>query len=101
MSIRRDKEGHFYLDQGTDAERVELDSKLKRTSPDQERWLPPEKIIRESPKRMQGIGDLVAKIAEPIANAIGMDKKNCGCQKRQEWLNRYFPFRKEGNGETQ
>lgn len=42
---------------------------------------------------LRGLGDLVAKIAEPIAAAIGLDKSKCGCAKRQATLNRIFPFK--------
>jgi hypothetical protein len=41
---------------------------------------------------MRGLGDLVAKIADPIANVIGLNKATCGCQKRQDWLNQAVPF---------
>ena len=41
---------------------------------------------------MRGLGDLVAKIAEPIASVIGLNKATCGCQKRQDWLNQAVPF---------
>ena len=41
---------------------------------------------------MRGLGDLVAKVADPIARAIGLDKSKCGCAKRQEALNRLVPF---------
>jgi len=45
-----------------------------------------------TPAPMRGLGDLVAKIADPIAKTIGLNKSQCGCQKRQEWLNRAVPF---------
>jgi hypothetical protein len=41
---------------------------------------------------MRGLGDLVAKIADPIARVINLDKSSCGCAKRQEWLNKAVPF---------
>lgn len=41
---------------------------------------------------MRGLGDLVAKFADPIAKAIGMDKTKCGCAGRQAALNARFPF---------
>lgn len=46
----------------------------------------------EQAKPMRGLGDLVAKVADPIARAIGLDKSKCGCAKRQEALNRLVPF---------
>ena len=49
----------------------------------------------------KGLGDSVAK----VANAIGADKiaaawsnttgKDCGCKKRQEALNKMFPYDNE------
>jgi hypothetical protein len=44
------------------------------------------------PAPMRGLGDLVAKIADPIAKTIGINKSKCGCRSRQEWLNRAVPF---------
>jgi len=50
-------------------------------------------------KKSQGLGDDIAKItkamkidvaAANIANAMG--KKDCGCKKRQEKLNKMFPY---------
>jgi len=41
---------------------------------------------------MRGLGDLVAKIANPIARIIRLDKSKCGCAARQEWLNNAVPF---------
>ena len=41
---------------------------------------------------MRGLGDLVAKFAEPIGKIIGLDKATCGCAKRQAALNARFPF---------
>lgn len=43
-----------------------------------------------------GLGDLVAKVAQPIAKAIdavaGTNVQGCGgCKKRQEALNRFLP----------
>lgn len=45
----------------------------------------------------RGLGDLVAKVAQPIAKAIdkvaGTNLKECGgCKKRQAALNKMFPF---------
>jgi hypothetical protein len=59
-----------------------------RTSPMQQRVQP------APPDRMRGLGDLIAKVADPIGKAIGLDKAKCGCAKRQERLNRLVPFRK-------
>ena len=42
---------------------------------------------------MRGLGDLVAKMADPIARAIHLDKSSCGCVKKQEWLNKAVPFK--------
>jgi hypothetical protein len=47
--------------------------------------------------RMTGLGDLVAKVAQPIARAIdavaGTNIKGCGgCKSRQEALNKAVPF---------
>jgi hypothetical protein len=51
-------------------------------------------------KKSEGFGDTVAKIthaigadvmAEKIAKAMG--KKDCGCKKRQETLNKMFPYK--------
>ena len=50
-------------------------------------------IIEAAP--MRGLGDLVAKIAEPIARVINLDKSSCGCAKRQEWLNKAVPFNQD------
>jgi hypothetical protein len=47
------------------------------------------------PAKLQGLGDLVAKIANPIAKAVGLNKSKCGCQKRQEWLNQAVPFQRQ------
>lgn len=46
---------------------------------------------------MRGLGDLVAKIANPIAKAINLDKTKCGCAKRQEQLNQLVPFQRPGS----
>jgi len=47
------------------------------------------------PAKLRGLGDLVAKIADPIAKAVGIDKTKCGCVKRQETLNRLLPFQRQ------
>ena len=56
--------------------------------------LPPE--IRRDPKvraKFQGLGDVVAAVAKPIARAIGI--KSCAtCGDRQKALNARFPFRR-------
>lgn len=44
-----------------------------------------------------GLGDVVAKLAQPIAGAIdavaGTNLKNCGgCKRRKELLNKAFPI---------
>lgn len=49
----------------------------------------------KAPAPMRGLGDLVAKIADPIAKAVGLNKSKCGCQKRQEWLNQAVPFQRQ------
>lgn len=46
--------------------------------------------------RPSGLGDIVAKFAQPIAAAadalLGTKLKNCGgCARRRAWLNRKFP----------
>jgi hypothetical protein len=48
-----------------------------------------------TPAPMRGLGDLVAKIADPIAKTIGLDKSKCECAKRQEMLNQLVPFRRQ------
>jgi hypothetical protein len=51
----------------------------------------------KEPEQMQGLGDLVAAVAEPIKKSLpqGIRKylSNCGCEKRQEWLNKLIPFK--------
>ncbi len=51
-------------------------------------------------KRHRGLGDTIAavtkttgidKVAKFVANAAG--KSDCGCNKRQESLNKRFPYR--------
>lgn len=46
------------------------------------------------PAKMRGLGDLVAKIADPIAKAINLDKAKCGCAARQQRLNELVPFQR-------
>jgi len=48
---------------------------------------------RDTPPPMRGLGDLVAKVANPIAKALHIDPAKCGCKARQEWLNRKVPFK--------
>jgi len=51
--------------------------------------------VAVDPAPMRGLGDLVAKIADPIAKTIGLNKSQCGCQKRQDALNRLVPFQRQ------
>ena len=51
--------------------------------------------IKKGTAPMRGLGDLVAKIADPIAKTIGLDKSKCGCAKRQEMLNQLVPFQRQ------
>ena len=49
------------------------------------------------PDRLQGMGDIVAAVAQPVARAIdgafGTDLANCsGCKDRREWLNKKLPL---------
>lgn len=53
--------------------------------------------MRRRPRKIKGLGDLVATVAKPVAAAIdavaGTSLKTCGaCQKRQERLNKAVPF---------
>ena len=52
-------------------------------------------------KKQKGLGDTIAsftkstgldKIADRVAKAAG--KEDCGCKKRQETLNKKFPYKK-------
>lgn len=52
-------------------------------------------------KNQKGLGDTIAsftkttgldKIADRVAKAAG--KEDCGCKKRQETLNKKFPYKK-------
>lgn len=54
----------------------------------------PTEIVK---KKITGIGDVVHKIAQPIAKSIdrlaGTNIQGCGgCQKRRETLNKAFPL---------
>ena len=49
------------------------------------------------PVRVQGLGDVVAKVAKPIARVadrvLGTNLANCrGCKSRQDAMNRRFPL---------
>jgi hypothetical protein len=48
----------------------------------------------ENTDQLRGLGDLIAKFADPIGKALKLDKAKCGCAKRQEKLNELFPFGK-------
>ena len=55
----------------------------------------PAKVVR---KKITGIGDVVHKIAQPIAKSIdmvaGTKIQQCGgCKKRREALNKAFPLK--------
>ncbi len=54
--------------------------------------------VRKQKGKIQGLGDLVAIVAKPLAatldQALGTDLKNCGgCASRQKSWNERFPFR--------
>lgn len=62
------------------------------------------RIIHEQPipadelRKIQGAGDLVAIVAQPIARAadaiFGTELANCsGCKRRQDALNNRFPIK--------
>lgn len=52
------------------------------------------------PKNCDGMGDVVAMVAEPIKRKlqhllpenIATMLNNCGCQKRREMMNKLIPF---------
>lgn len=48
-------------------------------------------------KKSQGLGDTVEKVAyiATLGGLIGPKKKGCGCNKRQEALNKKVPYNKE------
>jgi hypothetical protein len=75
--------GVYTLRNGTEAERSELDAKLVRVAPGEERWWPPG-VIRAP---VRGLGDVVARVTD----ALGI-KKCGGCAKRQKKLNDLFPL---------
>ncbi len=45
-----------------------------------------------APSGLKGLGDLVALVAEPIAQALKIDPAKCGCKARRAWLNDKVPF---------
>ena len=58
--------------------------------------------LRNYNQRSRGLGDTIAKfthatgihsLAQIGARAVG--KKDCGCKKRQEKLNKMFPYKKK------
>ena len=54
--------------------------------------LDPGHVIEPPPRKIRGLGDLVARGLE----AVGVKKrKGCGCQRRQDALNRALPFTRE------
>lgn len=54
----------------------------------------PDAPVAVAPATMRGLGDFVAKLANPIAEIIGLDKNKCGCAARQQRLNELVPFTK-------
>lgn len=59
---------------------------------------PPKPIRRVSARKYRGLGDVVAKIAEPIARASDLVLKTniqgcSACQKRRAKLNKMVPFK--------
>ena len=55
--------------------------------------------------RINGLGDLVAVVAEPVAavsdRVFQTTFKGCsGCAKRRAWLNRYVPLRRGSARDT-
>jgi len=44
----------------------------------------------------KGLGDTIAKItnATGVAKIVKAINPNCGCNKRQEWLNKTVPYKK-------
>jgi len=65
------------------------------TNPSEEPDTPePARVVK---KKITGIGDVVHRIAQPIAKSIdkvaGTNIQGCGaCQKRKEYLNEKFPI---------
>jgi hypothetical protein len=53
-------------------------------------------------KDPEGLGDLVEKVLKKFGITEDRVKamtglKDCGCDRRKEWLNKVFPFRKKEN----
>ena len=51
--------------------------------------------------KSKGLGDSVEKFTEATGikslmeismESLGMNKKDCGCKKRKNWLNKMFPY---------
>lgn len=54
--------------------------------------LPDGRIVPVKRHPMRGLGDMVAQVAAPIANVLGI--QNCdACAQRQALMNSMFPFR--------
>ena len=49
------------------------------------------RLLRPAPVSYYGAGDLVARVAKPVARAIGRDPNCQPCAQRQAALNRMFP----------
>jgi hypothetical protein len=63
------------------------------------RYMVPSNYVKPESAQVSGLGDVVAKIAKPIARIIdkvaGTKLKTCGgCAQRQRALNKMFPFKK-------
>ena len=43
-------------------------------------------------RRLRGLGDTIEKITKATGKITG--KKDCGCNKRKEVLNKVFPYKK-------
>lgn len=61
----------------------------------------PEEIPRVSPRKYQGLGDVIHAVAHPIAEIIdgitnhATDLANCPeCEQRRQWANKAVPFHK-------
>lgn len=59
-------------------------------------------------KKSEGFGDTVAKLTKKTGIDKAVDKitkaagiKDCGCKKRQEALNRAFPYKNKENNERE
>lgn len=58
----------------------------------------PENPYANHDKQIEGLGDVVEKVAQPIAKVIdavaGTNIKKCGgCNKRKKYLNKKFPLK--------